>query len=457
MESIQEYIILKRESILEELTEFLRIPSVSSDPSKREAMNQAAVYLCSRLAEAGAAKAVPLKTQGFPVVYAERIIHPDLPTMLVYGHYDVMPADPLDLWHSDPFQPVIRDNRIFARGADDNKGQLYIHLKAFEYLNRINFSACNIKFMIEGEEEIGSPSLPGFLREHKDLLKSDIILVSDTKMAGPGMPAVTIGLRGICYVEVEVTGPDRDLHSGHYGGVVANPAHELSAIIASLFDSGGRIALPGFYDRVAPLTAAERAELGRRIIQPEDFQVSAGAKELIGEPGYTIPEQIGARPSLDVNSLVSGHTGEGSKTIIPSKACAKITIRLVPDQEPDEILRMLKKHIDGLHLKGVTVELKNFHGSRGYASPVTSGAYHAAMKALKKAFRAEPAPVRSGGSIPIIADFEEILGTKTLLVGFGLDSDRIHGPDENFSLDNLFRGIESIVYFYEEYCGKGRY
>ena len=449
MTTLQEYIRVNRSGILEELSSLLRIPSISSDPGKKPEMKQVASFIRAQLLKAGADKASLLSTRGFPVVYAEKIIHTDFPTVLVYGHYDVMPAEPLELWQSDPFEPVIRDNRIYARGADDNKGQLFIHLKAFEYLSRSKTLRCNVKFMIEGEEEIGSPSLPDFLRRNKDLLKSDVILVSDTKMAAPGIPSVTIGLRGLCYVEIEVKGPDRDLHSGHYGGVIANPVHALATIISSMFDRHHRITLPGFYNNISALSLNERKELAKLMLQPDAFKASTGVHDIIGEEEYTISERIGARPSLDVNAIYAGYTGEGSKTIIPAKAHAKLTLRLVPNQSPEEILMMLKKHIDALNLKGVTVELKNFHGTKGYSSSVESIAYQSAIHALKKAFGTEPIPTRSGGSIPIVSDFEEILGLKTLLIGFGLDTDRIHSPDENFSLDNLFKGIESIVYFYD--------
>ena len=426
----------------------LRIPSISPELQHKKDMQRAADYVCDALLEAGAADARVISTSGNPVVYGEKITGKGKPTILVYGHYDVMPAEPLESWKSPPFEPVIRDGKILARGANDDKGQLYMHIKAFEYLVRSRTLNCNVKFMIEGEEEIGSESLREFCALNKEMLSADIILVSDTSMIAEDIPSITVGLRGLCYFEVEVSGPDRELHSGLYGGAVVNPANALARIISKLTDDQYKVNIPGFYDDVEVISESDRDELNKTPFRLEEFKDSIGISDAAGESGYTTLERIGIRPTLDVNGIWGGYTGEGSKTIIPSKAYAKISTRLVPNQKPEKIRGLFEKYLMKIAPEGVKVNVKYLHGGAGYVSPVSSKAYHAASRAYEKVFGKKPIPVRSGGSIPIIAEFERLLGLKSILMGFGLDSDSIHSPNENFRVSVFLKGIETISYFY---------
>jgi len=449
MEAIKNYIEENKEKFLEELFDLIRIPSVSSKAENKNDMFRAAEYITDQLLKAGADTAEVYKTDGHPVVYGEKIIGKDKPTVLVYGHYDVQPAEPLEKWDSDPFEPEIRDGKIYARGADDDKGQLFMHLKAFEFMIRTETLPCNVKFMIEGEEEVGSTNLKIFCKKYKDMLACDVILVSDTTMIAQDIPSITIGLRGLSYMEVEVTGPDRDLHSGLYGGAVANPVNILSKMIASLTDKDGKILIKGFYDDVLTATDEERKELNKRPFNIDEFKKSINVDEVAGEKGYTTIERLGIRPSLDVNGIWGGYTEEGAKTILPSKASAKISMRLVPDQKSKKIDKLFEDHFMSIAPEGVRVKVRSLHGGEGYVSPINIPAYLAASKACEDTFGKKPIPVRSGGSIPIVADFEEVLEVKSILLGFGLDSDAIHSPNENYPLFNLFKGIETIPLFYK--------
>ncbi len=449
MTDIKTYIEEHQQRFLEELFGLLRIPSVSPDPKHKDDMKRAAGYVCNALLEAGVDDAKVITTSGNPVVFGQKTTGDDRPTILVYGHYDVMPAEPVDSWKSPPFDPEIRNGRIWARGANDDKGQLYMHIKAFEYLVRSRSIKCNVKFMIEGEEEIGSESLKTFCEQHKEMLSADIILVSDTSMIAENIPSITVGLRGICYFEVEVTGPDHELHSGLYGGAVVNPANALAKIIAKLTDDQYKVNIPGFYDDVEEISGSERNELNKTPFKLEEFKESTGIPDAAGETGYSVLERIGIRPSLDVNGIWGGYTGEGSKTIIPSKAYAKISTRLVPHQDPEKIRGLFEKYLLQIAPEGVRVVVKYLHGGAGYVSPVSSKAYHAASMAYEKVFGKKPIPVRSGGSIPIIAEFERLLGLKSILMGFGLDSDAIHSPNENFRLNVFLKGIETIAHFHD--------
>jgi len=412
-------------------------------------MTTAAQYIVDQLLKAGANKAEIMATTGHPVVYGEKIVDAALPTVLVYGHYDVMPIDPIELWHSAPFEPEIRDGRIYARGAVDDKGQLFMQVKAFEYLNSTGQLKFNVKWMIEGEEEMGSPALGKWLPLHKDLLKADIILVSDTTMLGLDMPSITVGLRGLAYMEVEVTGPDHDLHSGLYGGAVANPANVLAKMIASLHDENNHITIPGFYDKVLELSAEERKEMARAPFNLDEYKHKLGIDEVNCEKGFTVTESTGIRPTLDVNGIWSGYTGDGSKTVLPAKAFAKISMRLVPYQDPHEIAQLFAKHIESIAPAYVKVKVNEHHGGYPYVSPTDTPAYRAASRAYENTFGSVPIPVRSGGSIPIISTFEQVLGIKSILMGFGLDTDAPHSPNENFQLECFFKGIETIVWFYK--------
>ena len=449
MEAIKNYIEENKEKFLEELFDLIRIPSVSSKTENKNDMFRATEYITDQLLKAGADKAEVYKTDGHPVVYGEKMIGKDKPTVLVYGHYDVQPAEPLEKWDSDPFEPEIRDGKIYARGADDDKGQLFMHLKAFEFMIRTETLPCNVKFMIEGEEEVGSTNLKIFCKKYKDMLACDVILVSDTTMIAQDIPSITIGLRGLSYMEVEVTGPDRDLHSGLYGGAVANPVNILSKMIASLTDKDGKILIKGFYDDVLTATDEERKELNKRPFNIDEFKKSINVDEVAGEKGYTTIERLGIRPSLDVNGIWGGYTEEGAKTILPSKASAKISMRLVPDQKSKKIDKLFEDHFMSIAPEGVRVKVRSLHGGEGYVSPINIPAYLAASKACEDTFGKKPIPVRSGGSIPIVADFEEVLEVKSILLGFGLDSDAIHSPNENYPLFNLFKGIETIPLFYK--------
>jgi acetylornithine deacetylase/succinyl-diaminopimelate desuccinylase-like protein len=449
MEKIKNYIDTHRDRFLEELFHLIRIPSVSAFADRKEDMARAAESLKDSLLAAGADRAGLMETSGFPVVFGEKLVDPSLPTVLVYGHYDVQPAEPFDQWKSPPFEPEIRHGKIFARGADDDKGQLFMHVKAFELMERTRSLACNVKFMIEGEEEIGSPNLKEFCRNNKGLLRSDIILISDTTMIAEDTPSITVGLRGLSYLEVEVTGPNRDLHSGLYGGAVGNPANILAKMIASLTDKHNRITIPGFYNDVREVSEEERARMAKAAFDLKAYKDALDIEEVVGEKGYSTTERTGIRPSLDVNGIWSGYTGEGAKTVLPSKAFAKISMRLVPDQDSKKVDELFINHFKNIAPKGVRVKVKSLHGGQGYVTPIDFPAYRAAEKAIEESFGKKPVPVRSGGSIPIVSDFEEVLGVKSILMGFGLDSDAIHSPNENYPLFNFYKGIETIPLFYK--------
>ncbi len=455
MEQINEYIKIHQERFLNELFDLIRIPSVSSLERHKPDMHRAAEYWKKILLEAGADHATIYPTPGNPVVYAERIIDPSKSTILVYAHMDVMPADPIEKWVSDPFEPVIRDGKIWARGANDDKGQSFIHAKAFEYLVRSNTLPCNKKFMIEGEEEIGSTNLKKFCEDHKEMLKADVILVSDTGMIAKDTPSITSGLRGLAYWEVEVTGPDRDLHSGLFGGAVANPINELCKLVSKMTDAQNRITIPGFYDDVIEVSKEERLKLSQNPFDEIKYKEAINVKELMGEEGYTTSERTGIRPTFDVCGIWGGYTGEGSKTILPSKAYAKISSRLVPDQDHEKIAGMFKEYFESIAPKSVKVDVKIHHGGQGYLCPIDHPAYLAAEKAYFKVYGKMPVPVRSGGSIPIVSTFEKVLGIKTILMGFGLESDAIHSPNENFQLVNFFNGIRCVTQFYRFFGEKG--
>jgi acetylornithine deacetylase/succinyl-diaminopimelate desuccinylase-like protein len=451
MEIIKNYIDANRERFIEELFGLIRIPSVSASESSKPDMIRAAEYIRDMLITNGADRAEVYATAGNPIVYGEKTIDPALPTILVYGHYDVMPAEPLDKWVSPPFEPVIRDGKIFARGADDDKGQLFMHLKAFEMMMATGTLPCNAKFMIEGEEEAGSVNIAGFCSEYKDMLRSDVILVSDTTMISSDTPSVTSGLRGLSYIQIEVEGPDRDLHSGIYGGAVVNPCNVLCDIISGLKDKDGRITIPGFYDAVSVPSDAERAKMAERPFDPESYKKSVGVEALAGEKGFTTLESVGIRPTLDVNGIWGGYTGEGAKTILPSKASAKISMRLVPYQKAETIADMAINHIRSVAPAGVKIKAEYLHGGEAYVSPLDTPEYLAAERAYEEIFGKKPIPVRSGGSIPIISTFEKILGVKSILMGFGLEADAIHSPNESYPLENLFAGMRAIPLYYRYY------
>ena len=452
MEKLNTYLEANKQRFLDELFGLIRIPSISSISDHKPDMLRAAEYWKEAILKAGADKAEIIATAGNPVVYGEKIIDPSKPTVLVYGHYDVMPVDPLNLWNSPPFEPEIRDGKIYARGADDDKGQAFMHAKAFEAMVQTGTLPCNVKFMIEGEEEIGSPNLEKFCADHKEMLQADIILVSDTGMIAQDIPSITVGLRGLAYLEVEVTGPNRDLHSGLFGGAVANPINVLSKMIASLTDEKGRITVAGFYDKVQDLTAEERAEMAKAPFNLDEYKKAIDIAEVWGEEGYSTIERTGIRPTLDVCGIWGGYTGEGAKTVLPSKAYAKISMRLVPDQDHHEISELFEKHFLSIAPPYVKVKVTNLHGGQGYVSPTNTKAYQAASKAYDTTFGKKPVPTRSGGSIPIISTFERVLGIKSILMGFGLESDAIHSPNENYPLFNFYKGIETIPYFYKFYC-----
>jgi acetylornithine deacetylase/succinyl-diaminopimelate desuccinylase-like protein len=452
MENTIKYFNENKERFLNELFELIRIPSISSLQVHKTDMLKMAEALREVLLSAGADKALVMPSEGNPVVYAEKIIDPSKPTVLVYGHYDVMPVDPIELWESAPFEPQVRDGKIFARGADDDKGQSFMHIKAFESLIATQNLPVNVKFMIEGEEEIGSPSLGNWCKQNKEMLKADIILVSDTGMIAQDIPSITVGLRGLSYVEVKVTGPNRDLHSGIFGGAVANPAIELAKLIAGLTDENNQITIPGFYDDVVAISVDERAAMAKAPFNLENYQKALDINEVHGEKSYTTIERTGIRPSLDVNGFWSGYIGEGAKTVLPSVAQAKISMRLVPNQNNIKISQLIKEHLEKIAPPSVKVEVKSLHGGQGYVSPIDMPAYRAAEKAYTETFGKKPIPTRSGGSIPIIAEFEAILETKSILMGFGLESDAIHSPNENYPLFNFYKGIETIIHFYRFYA-----
>lgn len=451
MEHVKKYIEENKDRFLSELFELISIPSISSIQDHKEDMVKAAEQWKKFILAAGADKAEVMPSDGNPVVYGEKIIDPKKPTVLVYGHYDVMPVDPIELWKSDPFKPEVRDGKIYARGADDDKGQAFMHAKAFELMVKTSTLPCNVKFMIEGEEEIGSPNLGKFCEKHKEMLKADVILVSDTSMIAQDIPSITSGLRGLAYMEVEVIGPNRDLHSGLYGGAVANPINVLARMIAQLQDENFKITVPGFYDDVIEVSLTERAEMAKAPFNLNAYKQSIDISEIEGEAGYTTPERTGIRPSLDVNGIWGGYTGEGAKTVIPSKAYAKISMRLVPNQDHKKIAELFEKYFESIAPKSVKVKVTELHGGFPYVSPTDMVAYLAAEKAYTETFGKKPVPVRSGGSIPIISTFEKILGLKSILMGFGLESDAIHSPNENYPLFNFYKGIETIPYFYKYY------
>lgn len=448
MQGVSTYIDQHKDRFLSELFELLRIPSVSANPDFKDDVFEAAAYIENKLIEAGATRVEICPTDGYPIVYGEKMIDPKLPTVLVYGHYDVQPADPYELWHSPPFEPVVKDGKIYARGACDDKGQMYMHIKAFELMMQTNQLSCNVKFMIEGEEEVGSSNLATFVKNNKERLKADVVLISDTSMIANDTPSIDVGLRGLSYIEVEVTGPNRDLHSGVYGGAVANPINILAKMIASMHDENNHITIPGFYDKVVELTAAERTALNKAPFDIADFKSDLGIADVWGEKGYNTIERTGIRPTLDVNGIWGGYTGEGSKTVLPSKAFAKISMRLVPNQSSDEITALFKKHFESIAPAGVKVVVKPHHGGEPVVTPTDSPAYLAAAKAMQTTFGKEPIPTRGGGSIPIVALFEKELGLKSVLMGFGLDSDALHSPNEHYGIFNFLKGIETIPYFF---------
>ena len=452
MDYINKYIEENKERFLDELFGMLRIPSISSIAEHKPDMIKCAEYWKEQLLKAGADKAEVMPTEGNPVVYGEKIIDPKLPTVLVYGHYDVMPVDPIELWKTQPFEPVIKDGIIWGRGADDDKGQSFMHAKAFEIMVKNNTLPCNVKFMIEGEEEVGSVSLEAWLKKNKEMLKADVILVSDTSMLGKDIPSITTGLRGLAYVEVEVTGPNRDLHSGLFGGAVANPANILAKMIASMHDENNHITIPGFYDDVLDVDPTERTEMNKAPFSLDDYKKALDIKENWGEKGYTTLERVGIRPTLDVNGIWGGYIGEGAKTVLPSKAYAKISMRLVPNQEHHKIAEIFQKHFEAIAPDYVKVKVTPLHGGQGYASPTNTPAYQAASKAVEEVMGKKPIPYRSGGSIPIISTFEQVLGLKSILLGFGLESDAIHSPNENYPLEQFYRGIKTIPLFYKYFA-----
>ncbi|HNX79011.1 MAG TPA: dipeptidase, partial [Prolixibacteraceae bacterium] len=425
---------------------------VSAIADHKPDMYRAAEYWKNLLLEAGADRAEVYETPGNPVTYGEKIINPALPTVLVYGHMDVMPADPLEKWNTPPFEPEIRDGKIWGRGADDDKGQGMMHAKAFELMVKTGTLPCNVKFMIEGEEEIGSASLGGWCAEHREMLKSDIIVVSDTSMIAPDIPSITTGLRGLAYWQVEVTGPCRDLHSGLFGGAVANPINVLCKMIAQMTDENGKITIPGFYDDVLEVSPEERAMLARAPFNLENYKKALGLKEVSGEAGFTTTERTGIRPTFDLCGIWGGYTGEGTKTVLPSKAFAKISCRLVPHQDHEKIAELFKTHFESIAPETVTVEVTPLHGGQSYVCPIDLPAYKAAEKAYREVYGKLPVPTRSGGSIPIISTFEQVLGVKSVLMGFGLESDAIHSPNENFPLEQFFNGIRTIPLFYKYFA-----
>lgn len=455
MKNINQYISQHKERFLNELFELLRIPSISADSNYKSQVLQTANHVSNALAEAGCENIQILPTKGNPVVYADKMIDANLPTVLVYGHYDVQPADPIELWDTPAFEPTIQkteihpDGAIFARGACDDKGQMFMHIKAIEFLIATNQLPCNVKFMIEGEEEIGSPSLAPFIREHAELFKNDVILISDTGMISNQQPSITTGLRGLSYVEIEVTGPNRDLHSGFYGGAVANPINILSQMIAKLHDDNNHITIPGFYDNIYELSEEERTEMAKAPFEQKDYNKAINIKEEWGEKSYSTLERSTVRPTLDVNGIWGGYIGEGAKTVLPSKAFAKISMRLVPGQDPDKITQLFTNYFMSLAPKSVKVVVKPHHGGKAYRTPLDSTGYQAAYKAYAETFTNTPIPQPSGGSIPIVSLFSEVFKSHTILMGFGLNSDAIHSPNEHYGLFNFYKGIETIPYFYQ--------
>jgi acetylornithine deacetylase/succinyl-diaminopimelate desuccinylase-like protein len=458
MEKAQAFISANKERFLEELFDLLRIPSISADPAYKEDVKRTAEAVAESLRQAGADDVEVIPTKGHPIVFGQKVIDPALPTILVYGHYDVQPPDPLNLWESGPFEPVVKKTKahpqgaIYARGSCDDKGQMFMHIKAFEAMAATDSLACNVKFMIEGEEEVGSDHLGTFCREHKDRLTADVILISDTSIIANDTPSITTGLRGLSYVEVEVTGPNRDLHSGVYGGAVANPINVLCEMIDSLMDENFHIKIPGFYDDVEVLSKEEREELNKAPFNLGHYQKDLGIRTVRGEVGFTTLERTSIRPTLDVNGIWGGYTGEGAKTVLPSKAFAKISMRLVPHQKPEKITELFTKYFRRIAPPSVKVEVRPHHGGEPVVTPTDTPEYQAAFQAMQKTFGKDPIPKREGGSIPIVALFEEVLGTKSVLMGFGLDSDAIHSPNEHYGLFNFYKGIETIPYYHQYYA-----
>ncbi len=457
MEQINSYLETHKDRFIDELIQLLKIPSISADSAYKKDVILTAEEVKKHLKNAGCDLVETCETDGYPIIYGEKIIDKNLPTVLVYGHYDVQPPDPIELWTSPPFEPVIKatkthpDGAIFARGACDDKGQMYMHVKALEFMTNTNNLPCNVKFMIEGEEEVGSVNLATFVKNNQEKLKNDVILISDTGMIAKDVPSITTGLRGLSYVEVEVTGPNRDLHSGLYGGAVANPINILAKMIASLHDENNHITIPGFYDAVEDLSNEERAEMAKAPFNLDDYKDALDIKDVHGEKGYSTNERNSIRPTLDVNGIWGGYTGEGAKTVIASKAYAKISMRLVPHQKWENITQLFKTHFENIAPASVTVKVKPHHGGEGYVTPIDNIGYLAASQAYETTFGKKPIPQRSGGSIPIVALFERELKSKTILMGFGLDSDAIHSPNEHFGVWNYLKGIETIPYFYKNF------
>ena len=449
MKNTNQYINAEKDRFLNELLELLKIPSVSADSKYNKDTRNCAEWVLNAMNNAGLKNTQLLETGGHPVVFGEYIFDASLPTIMVYGHYDVQPADPIELWDSPPFEPVIKEGAIYARGSADDKGQFYMHLKAVEAMIKSNELPCNVKVLIEGEEEVGSENLDVFIKENKELLSNDVIVISDTHMIDNETPSITAGLKGLAYMEVEITGPNRDLHSGTYGGSVANPINVLSKMIASLTDEDNHVTIPGFYDKVIEVSLEDRAEMGRAPFSSEAFKKSIDISEEDGEKGYTTPERQGIRPTLDVNGIWGGYIGEGAKTVLPSKAYAKISMRLVPDQNSIEISELFQQHFESIAPKSVKVKVHTHHGGEPVVTDLNSKGYKAASLAMEKTFGKKPVPVRQGGSIPIVSLFEEELNTNCILIGFGLDSDEIHSPNEHYGLFNFYKGIETIPYFFK--------
>ena len=451
MEKVQDYIAKNKGRFIDELMELLRIPSVSADSKYKGDVQKAAEFIKDNLIKAGADKVEICPTKGHPIVYGEKMIGKSLPTVLVYGHYDVQPPDPLDLWHSPPFEPVIKDEKIYARGACDDKGQVFMHMKAFESMMKHDALPCNVKFLIEGEEEVGSVNLGNFVKNNKDRLSADVILISDTSMIANDTPSITTGLRGLSYVEVEVTGPNRDLHSGVYGGAVPNPIQVLCQMITSMKDENNRISIPGFYDDVVTINDSERAEMAKAPFNLDNYKKDLEIGDVMGEDGYTTNERTAIRPSFELNGIWGGYIGEGAKTVLPSKAYAKISMRLVPNQDSEKITEVFSKYFQSIAPKAVKVKVTPHHGGEPVVTPTDSIAYKAASKAMETAVGKVPIPTREGGSIPIVALFEKELGLKSVLLGFGLNSDNIHSPNEHFGIFNFMKGIETIPHFFKNY------
>ncbi len=450
------YIESNKQRYLDELFDLLRIPSVSADSKFKEDVRKAAEFVRDKLTAAGVDRAQLYETPGHPVVYGEKLIDPSLPTVLIYGHYDVQPADPYELWHTPPFEPTIRNERIYARGSCDDKGQFYMHVKAVEAMIANNSLPCNVKIMIEGEEEVGSDHLGLFVAENREMLKADTILISDTSIIANDVPSLETGLRGLSYMEVEVTGPNRDLHSGVYGGGVANPVNVLCEMIASLKDADGKITIPGFYDKVIELSTEERTEMAKAPFDLVEYKRDLGVQEVFGEAGYSTIERTSVRPTLDVNGIWGGYIGEGAKTVLPGKASAKISMRLVPDQTPDEITELFTKHFESIAPASVQVKVRAHHGGFPYVTPTDSVEFEAASLAMEESWGKKPIPTRGGGSIPIVALFEKELGIKSILMGFGLDIDALHSPNESYGLFNFYKGIETIPLFFKHYAALKR-